>query len=275
MSTVTSSAAVPGRALRANVGDAPTIHRPPPRALQLLELRAFGEFWAALALLPLLRRAPRGDGHPVLVLPGLIAGDGSTRLLRAYLGDRGYQAHGWGLGRNRGLRPGIEDRMKALVRRLHASTGRKVSLVGWSLGGVYARHLAHQLPDAVRSCIMLGAPIHGHPRSTNAWRLYERASGQSVDDPTLPRLAARPPQVPTTAIYSRTDGIVAWQCSVEQRTASSESIEVSGSHCGLGANASVLYAIADRLAQPEGRWQPFDRAGLRAFIFPDPGRSCR
>ncbi len=251
---------------------APAFHQPPSGVLQMMELRAFGEFSASLALMPLLQRTSRGDGHPVVVLPGLVASDSSTQLLRAYLSGRGYDAHGWGFGRNMGLKAGLQDKMLRLVRGLHEQTGRKVSLIGWSLGGVYAREIATQLPHAVRTCIMLGSPIHGHPRSTNAWRIYEMASGQSVDDPALPRTQPTPPPVPTTAIFSRSDGVVAWQCSVEPKTARSESIEVDGSHCGLGAHPAVLYAIADRLAQPEGEWKPFDRSGLRALIFPDPDR---
>ena len=261
-------------AAAATFPDSPADQRPPSRFLQLLELRALSEFGASMALLPLLRRAPRGDGHPVLVLPGLIASDGSTRPLRAYLADRGYDVHGWGLGRNLGLRAGVESKMKTRLREIHRATGRKVSLVGWSLGGVFARELASAAPEAVRSVITLGSPIRGNPRSTNAWRVYELASGQSVDDPKLrlPRHAA--PPVPTTSIYSRTDGIVAWQCSVERAGDHTESVEVMGSHCGLGVNASVWYAVADRLAQPEGAWQPFDRSGLRGWVFPDPQRSA-
>jgi hypothetical protein len=253
----------------------PALPRPPSRLLQWLELRALGELSASLLLMPLLQRAPRGDGHPVLVLPGLIASDLSTQLLRAYLGGRGYDARGWGLGRNMGLREGLRDKLLACVRELHEETGRKVSLIGWSLGGIYARDIAAELPDAVRACIMLGSPIHGHPRSTNAWRIYELASGQSVDDPTLHRLDPALPPVPTTSIFSRSDGVVAWQCSVEAKTPGSESIEVDGSHCGLGAHPAVLYAIADRLAQPEGSWRPFDRTGLRALVYPDPYRAER
>jgi len=250
----------------------PSFPGPPSKILQLLELRALGEFGVSLALLPLLSRAPSGDGHPVLVLPGLVASDASTRPLRSFLADRGYAVHGWGLGRNLGLRPGLESKMKARLREIHRASGRKVSIVGWSLGGVFAREIAGAVPDAVRSVITLGSPIRGNPRSTNAWRIYELASGQSVDDPKLrlPRVGA--PPVPTTSIYSRTDGIVAWQCSVERATDNTESIEVIGSHCGLGVNASVWYAVADRLAQPEGRWQPFDRSGLRRWVFPDPAR---
>ena len=245
---------------------------PPSRALQLLELRAVGEFGSALALLPLLRRAPRGDGHPVLVLPGLLAGDASTRPLRAFLADRGYDVHGWGLGRNLGLKPGVEDRMKACLQGLHRKRGRRVSLVGWSLGGVFAREIANALPEAVRSVVMLGSPLRGSPKSTNAWRVYQFVSGQRVDDPALRRPKETPPPVPTTSIYSRSDGIVAWRCSVERAGPQSESIEVVASHLGLGVHPAVLHAVADRLAQPEGRWRPFERSGLRAWIYPDPHR---
>src|SRR3954471_15333627 len=138
---------------------APGFQPPPSRLLQLMELRAFGEFSASLALMPLLNRTPRGDGHPVLVLPGLIASDTSTKLLRAFLAGRGYETHGWGLGRNMGLKEGLQEKMLRKVRRLHEQTGRKVSVIGWSLGGVYAREIAGELPDAVRTCIMLGSPI--------------------------------------------------------------------------------------------------------------------
>ena len=263
---MTATAAVLPRSFRS------PFHRPPSKFLQLLELRAFREFGASLALLPLLRTAPRGDGHPVLVLPGLIASDTSTEPLRAYLADRGYDVHGWGLGRNLGLRPGVETKMKARLREIHRESGRKVSIVGWSLGGVFAREIASAAPEAVRTVITLGSPIHGDPRSTNAWRVYELASGQSVDDPKLRRPRDSAPPVPTTSIYSRSDGIVAWQCSVEPQTDYSESIEVIGSHCGLGVNASVLYAIADRLAQPEGEWKHFNRSGLRGWVSPAPSR---
>jgi pimeloyl-ACP methyl ester carboxylesterase len=253
------------------------VSRPPPpsKVLQLLELRAFGELGASFALLPLLRRAPRGDGHPVLVLPGLVASDTSTQLLRAYLTDRGYAVHGWGLGRNLGLKPGLEGKMLERLRELHDAHGRKVSVIGWSLGGVYAREIAGAMPHCVRSVITLGSPIRGNPKSTNAWRVYEWASGQSVDDPKLRKPRETAPPVATTSIYSRSDGIVAWQTSVERETATTESIEVVGSHCGLGVNAAALYAIADRLAQPEGAWRPFDRSGLRGLVFPDPSREAQ
>ena len=245
---------------------------PPSRMLQLLEGRALLELGATLSVWPWLSLAPRGDGHPVLVLPGLIASDLSTRVLRRYLRERGYRVHGWGLGRNRGLRDGVEQRMLERLDGLHGRYGRRVSLVGWSLGGLYARVLAKQRPDLVRGVITLGSPFAGSPRSTNAWKIYEWASGQRADDPSAhARLAGRL-QVPTTSIYSRSDGVVAWPASIDQETATSENIEVVASHLGLGVHPAVLYAVADRLAQPEGGWRPFERGGLRALVYPTPGK---
>jgi pimeloyl-ACP methyl ester carboxylesterase len=249
-------------------------HRPPSKTLMLLETRALHEFGAFLGALPLLNFAPRGDGHPVLVLPGLVASDVSTRPLRSFLKGRGYAVSGWKQGRNFGLREGVQDSMVDLLCELNEMHGRKVSLVGWSLGGLYARQLAKMMPDRVRAVITLGSPFAGHPKATNAWRVYEMASGRSAEhsDPAFGGALSDPPPVPTTAIYSRTDGICAWQGCREKTSAQSESIEVESSHCGMGHHPAVVYAVADRLAQREGAWAPFDRSGWRAVVYPDPDR---
>jgi pimeloyl-ACP methyl ester carboxylesterase len=248
--------------------------KPPSRALMLFEGRAIYEFGAFLAAMPLLSMAPRGDGHPVIVFPGFVTSDRATLLLRRFLRRRGYAVSGWGLGRNLGPHAGIERSMLDLVCELNEKHHRKVSLVGWSLGGLYARQLAKLLPGRVRSVITLGSPFACGPKSTNAWRLYEIVSGQSVDEPDL--LFGGPisetPPVPTTAIFSRTDGIVAWQGCVEQRSVSVENIEVLGSHTGLTHHPAVAYAVADRLAQCEGEWKPFHRNGWRSIVFPNPDR---
>ncbi len=229
-----------------------------------LELRAPLELAAALAALPLLRLAPRGDGHPVLVLPGLAAGDLSTIIIRRFLTARGYRAHAWEQGLNLGARPGVLEACVARVRQLRAEHGRRVSLVGWSLGGVYAREIAKMLPEEVRVVVTLGAPFSGGPEATNAWRLYQLISGdREIDAARYAALKLRP-GVPTTSIFSRSDG------------ESSENIEVHASHMGMGANPMALYAIADRLAQPEGRWRRFDHAGHRGvkkLLFRDPRRA--
>jgi len=248
--------------------------RPPSRTLMFLEGRAIHELGAFVGALPLLSLAPRGDGHPVLVLPGLVASDVSTRPLRAFLKSKGYAVSGWRQGRNLGLRPGVQGAMVDLVEELNDLHGRKVSLVGWSLGGLYARQLAKMMPERVRGVITLGSPFAGPPRSTNAWRVYEMASGRRAheEDARFGGSLSVAPPVPTTAIFSRTDGICAWQGCMEKTSATSESIEVESSHCGMGHHPAVVYAVADRLAQPEGTWKPFDRSGWRAMVYPDPNR---
>jgi pimeloyl-ACP methyl ester carboxylesterase len=247
--------------------------RPPSKTLMFLEGRAIHEFGAFLGALPLLSLAPRGDGHPVLVFPGLIASDVSTRPLRSFLSNKGYSTSGWRQGRNLGLRHGVQEAMVDLVRDLSDTHRRKISLVGWSLGGLYARQLAKMMPDRVRSVITLGSPFAGHPKATNAWRVYEFASGRRAEeDHRIGGSLSEPPPVPTTAIFSRTDGICAWQGCVEKSSTLAESIEVESSHCGMGHHPAVVYAVADRLAQAEGEWAPFDRSGWRSLIYPDPNR---
>jgi hypothetical protein len=244
--------------------------KPPSRDLLLHELRAVWELGAYFTSYPLLRLGPKGDGHPVLVLPGMAASDTSTLPMRRFLEDQGWKPHGWGLGPNHGPRPGVEDRLRARLDEISKRYACKISLVGWSLGGVMARELARAMPQAVRQVVTLGSPFAGHPKASNAWKLYERLSGRRIDD--RPHTMSLPLPVPSTAIFSRSDGIVAWQGCLEQNGPSAENIEVEGSHCGLGHNPAVLYAIADRLAQPEGAWRPFDRSGIKGMIYRDPMR---
>lgn len=246
--------------------------RPPSALLLALEARGLWELNAFFASYPLLRRAPRGDGHPVLVLPGLAASDVSTRPLRALLKDLGYSAHGWKQGQNRGPRAGVEAATEARLEDLANRHGRRASLIGWSLGGIYARELARRRPELVRQVITLGSPFASEPMATNAWRLYEALSGRDAGDWPDREAMKRPPPVPSTAIYSRTDGVVAWQGCRELESATTDNIEVEGSHCGLGHNPVALYAIADRLAQPEDGWRPFDRSRLPSCLYPDPNR---
>jgi pimeloyl-ACP methyl ester carboxylesterase len=241
-----------------------------------LEMRAPWELGAALLSFPFMRNAPRGDGHPVLVFPGLAAGDFTTLAIRHFLSDRGFSVHAWEQGLNFGPRPGVLEACIDKVRQLRASTGRKVSLVGWSLGGVYAREIAKMLPDDVRAVVTLGSPFTGSPKATNAWRVYQLVSGEKeIDAERFAALRVRP-SVPTTSIFSRTDGVVAWQCSIEEETSNSENIEVHASHVGMGANPTALYAIADRLAQAEGRWRRFDHAehtGIKKLLYLNPQRT--
>lgn len=251
--------------------DAQTL-TPPGPLLLALEARVLWEFAAAVVTFPWLRNGPRGDGHAVMVFPGLAAADLSTAPLRAFLQQRGYETHGWNLRFNLGPRKGVLESSVERVRRLRRRSGRKVSLVGWSLGGVYAREIAKLVAHDVRCVITLGAPFTGTPRATNAWRIYEFASGRKADDPELMERVSQAPPVPTTSIYSRSDGVVSWQCSVQKRGPFAESIEVTASHIGLGLHPVAWYAVADRLAQPEGEWQPFHREGWRDLFYSDPDR---
>ena len=236
-----------------------------------LEARAGFEFVAGVAAaLPLLAVAPRGDGHPVLVFPGMAASDLSTRPLRQWLRALGHRVHGWKLGRNFGPRDDVMDASLARIRELRERHGQRVSLIGQSLGGIYARELAKLVSDDVRVVITLGTPFAGGARSSNAWRLYEALNGREHLEPRLRAGLREAPCVPTTSIYSRSDGVVAWQCSVQPDAARTENIEVDASHTGMAMNPLVLHAIADRLAQPEGAWQPFERAGLRRFFYRPP-----
>ena len=247
--------------------------RPPLLPLMFAEApRAMAEYGLLGVGLPLLAKAPRGDGHPVMVLPGMAASDFSTQPLRRFLRAKGYAAVGWRQGRNMGKEELIEP-LLARLGELHRRHGRKVSLVGWSLGGIYAREIAKLAPEQVRSVITLATPFRGSYRASNAWRLYEWLSGKKANDDNQARFAARPP-VPTTAIYTRTDGIVAWQRCVETPAPGDEveNVEVPGSHSGLGHNALAMYVVADRLAQPEGQWQPFKPGGLAGKLYPKPRR---
>lgn len=251
-------------------------HRPPNALLLALEMRAPWEFGAVLPAWFALQRAPRGDGHPVIVFPGLSASDATTLPLRSYLRHLGYNPSGWNQGYNFGPRAGVLRTAREQLEEAVASTGRKVSLIGWSLGGIYARELAKQLPDLVRSVATLGTPFAGGHTSTNAWRLYALASGRDIERETADYDLPQPPSVPTSSIFSRSDGVVAWKASVQAPSSHNphtENIEVVASHVGLGLNPSAWWALADRLAQPEGHWAAFARKrGLQGLIFPDPRR---
>ena len=243
--------------------------RPPGLGLLLAEARGIFEFNASLLLSPLLLRAPRGDGHPVLTLPGFLASDLSMAPMRRYLSELGYDAQAWRMGRNVG---GVARMRAALLDRLteiHRASGRKVSIVGWSLGGVYARDLALQAPDMVRYVVTLGSPFAGDVRATNATRLYEALSGETAEDNSeLRKAIAGDLPVPATSIFSKSDGIVNWRTCRLRPSETSENIEVYlASHVGLGVNPAALWAVADRLAQGEGQFHQFDRSGPFAIAY--------
>ena len=200
----------------------------------------------------------------------------STVPLRRFLTESGYATHPWELGRNLGPREGVEDQLMARLKEIRQRYSRKVSLIGWSLGGVYARLLANRSPQDVRCVITLGTPFNSDPKANNSWRLFEWVSGRRIDDvdPETFRQIRDTPPVPTTSIYSRGDGVTSWRCCVDKEGPRAENIRVPGSHCGLGANPLVLHAILDRLAQQPDAWCRFRRSGVKRLLYwRRPGRA--
>lgn len=234
--------------------------RPPGPWRMLLEARAPFEYAASLAARPFFAALPPGDGHPVVVFPGFSASDRSTEPMRRFLDERGYVPYGWGLGTNGGPAPGLMDACRDLVQQVAARHGgAKVSLIGWSLGGVYARELAKALAPQVRCVITLGSPFAGDPRSTSFARLYEALTGRPMrDDPQRVERLRRAPPVPTTSIYSRTDGVVPWQISLNEDLPHTENVAIESSHIGMGVHPMALVVIADRLRQDPANWRRFD-----------------
>jgi pimeloyl-ACP methyl ester carboxylesterase len=242
-------------------------------------LRAALEGGALAAGLPLLRYAPRGEPHAVLVLPGLGASDASTTVLRGWLRRLGYRVVGWDLGRNRGPTPAVVAGLPRLLDRLAAEAGGPVSVVGWSLGGIFARGLAARNPDRVRQVVTLGSPFaarEGAPDRSAGSRAYRRYAHlhatERIRPPSAAGRAALP--VPSTSVYSREDGIVDWRACLQEVGPTSENVAVHGSHLGLGHNPAALWVVADRLAQPVGGWRPFRPPALpgAAALFPTPQR---
>lgn len=219
----------------------------------------------------MLRLAPKGAGRPVLVLPGFLADDDATVMLRRYLHEQQHVVYPWGLGINLGPTDTILDGVEQRLEEIVASHNEKVSLVGVSLGGLYARDLARRRHASVRQVITLGSPfrmerssqsslgavfdalspIHVHPSRFSVW--------------TLPR---EPLPVPATAIYTRSDGIVAWETCLDGDSRESENIEVVGSHSGLCHLPTALYVVADRLAQPESLWRKFAIPAALRHLYP-------
>jgi hypothetical protein len=236
----------------------------PGHLLRALEWRTTLEYLAARRAVRRIDGWPHGDGHPVLVLPGFLAGPLSTQFLRNLLRRLGYRVYDWGLGYNVGYRASMKEMLPARLHQIRERTGgRRVSLIGWSAGGIYARELARTFPDDVRLVITLGSPFRGNHRATTAWRVWRlmnrgTEATQAVSEAAQLR-RAEPLSVPTTCIYSKTDGIVAWQCCTSLPAPQTENIEVDSTHLGYGHNLETLSVIADRLAQSEDSWRPFRR----------------
>ena len=248
-------------------------HSGKPSALHsALEFRALYEMALLPWSLPWLGTAPLGDGHPVLLLPGFMGSESSLIALELYLRQRGYAVETWGLGRNLGFHNKHADALEQKVRHLHHQTGRTVSLVGWSLGGVFALYGAHQAPQAVRCVVTLGSPISVDPEGS-ASPAFVKAMYRLIAHPLGPAAHSMQPRakklrerktlaMPLSCLYSISDGVVPPQeATVDGDSSRHENIRVPGSHTGLGFNAMVLWIVAERLSQPVGAWQHFAPSG--------------
>ncbi|UZR94786.1 alpha/beta hydrolase family protein [Chondrinema litorale] len=238
--------------------------------LLMLESRAVFGLTGFILSYPLLKFAAEGDGHPVLVLPGLMTSDFSTGPLRFFLKGQNFSPHRWRLGTNLG-NPKDLIKVKERVIELHERYKKKVSIVGWSLGGVYARAISHEIPEHIRMVVTLGSPYKGLLQPSHAKWFYDLVKGKDADriDPHLIEKLKCVPPVPFTSIYSKYDGVVSWQyCMEEEKGDNIENIEVYASHFGMALNPSVMVCVADRLAQKEGDWKPFESSGFLPFVYP-------
>lgn len=234
--------------------------------------RAGAEMGLFLATRPLRTTLPTGDGHPVLLLPGLLADDATFLPMRQVLRSLGYRTHGWRLGRNIGPTFAAVRGMETRIDELADRYGRPVSLIGWSLGGVYARALARRKPEHVRQIITLGSPIRmAHRGQTRASGTFERFAHLHAEHPAYPLEHGLPPlDTPATSIYSRSDGIVHWTACLDVPGPFAENIAVRSSHLGFGHHPAAIWAVADRLAQREHEWAPFRPPPLLRPLFPRP-----
>jgi len=249
----------------------PSVGRPSAGLLLTEPLRGLADHAALVLSTPVLAAAPRGDGHGVLVLPGLLASDSSTIPLRGFLRWLGYHVRGWDLGRNHGPTEVILAGMPQALLDHAERCGGPVSVIGWSLGGVYARELARRHPRMVRQVITLGSPFTMIDlRQSHAHRPFRRLRHLHADEAALPSFAqrARPIGVPSTAVYSRLDGVVAWESCIEPETTVHQNVEVRCSHLGFGVDPATLWLIADRLAVPAGQRIPFEPPRALRRLYP-------
>lgn len=202
-----------------------------------------------------------------------MASDVSTKPLRRYLTTLGYEALPWGMGRNTG-RVEFIDELGNKLTEVYQTYREPVSIIGWSLGGVFARQVAKIHPDYVRQLITLGSPFAGISEPNNVAWVYNWFTGkQRVQDidPSILEDLPKPAPVPTTAVYTKQDGIVPWQiCREIKETPIHQNIQVRGSHLGLGVNPTVLNIISDRLAYTKDNWEWYggERSMEQMLLYP-------
>ena len=232
------------------LSDAAPPSGPPSLLTGVGEVRAGLQVPRLVAATARLARAPRGDGGVVIDVPGWLAAEVTNAPLRRFLARLGHDARGWGLGVNRG-RPERDARLLAKkVLAAAAESGRPVALVGWSLGGLVAREVARQHPDAVRRVVTYGTPVVGGPTHTVGARHYGPDESQRITRLAQALDAEHPIEVPVTAIVSRRDGIVSWRACIDRTSRDVEHVEVRSTHLGMGLDPDVWSVVAERLSRP-------------------------
>lgn len=247
--------------------------KPPSLAYAIAELpRALFEFATLIPGHFLLKNAPRGDGHPVITLPGYRSDDSAMLAMRRYLERWGYPAYPWGLGTNLGVGYQRVDYEKRMISRLESVVekhGEPASLIGWSLGGVIAREVTKQRPELVRQIVTLGSPLAGSPEATTVFRILRHTSAEEITNEVMDvmnEVSTPLPDVRCICIYSDSDGIVSPEIARDLVSPNVENIRVSSSHFGMGVNPVILFIIADRLAQTEEDWKPFKIYSLERLL---------
>lgn len=235
----------------------------------LMESRSLfelGQFFQSLSHISTL---PSGDNHPVIVIPGFLTDDKYTSLMRWFLKKKNYDVRPWHQGVNLSFKLRYIQNLQKQIYQINNNTGKKVSLVGWSLGGMYARYASHTMPEYIRQVITLGTPFSRQMNSTLVTRFFELINRQKFSDfhPDIINKIIQPLPVASTSIYSKLDGVIAWECSICPTPHNNhEHIEIDSSHTGLTHNPASLYAIADRLALSENDWQPFENSGIKQYL---------
>lgn len=260
---MTSSAPSDHKPSKVSVAQDTQYLKAPSKFLLAIEGRSIFELGAGIMSVPFVKSiSPKAveQDIPVLVLPGLGAGDITTKLLRSFLDAQGYSTYGWEQGVNRGMQGNTLPSIAEQVKRIHAKHNKKVAIIGQSLGGVFAREVAKMTPTLTRQVMTLGSPFTGDIDATNAKTAYSILSGKQItaQDKEFFEKVREKPSVFTTSIYSKLDGVVSWECSIERNKRDSENIELLGaSHIGMCSSPQALYLIAHRLAQTERSWTPF------------------
>lgn len=224
---------------------------PIPTSFGLLrEARIAADLAGGLLHWPRAMFAARGRQEPVLLLPGFTAGDASMVLLRSFLRRLGWNAEGWGLGINHGDAPALLPRVIEVADRIVQRSGKPLHLVGWSMGGFLAREIARDRPDLVAQVVTMGTPVVGGPKYTALAEIF-RARGYDLDavEAECESRGRREIEAPITVIYSRRDGVVAWQACIDRINPHVEHVEVRSTHSGLGFDLRVWVIVADRLAR--------------------------